>query len=301
MSEIKGILDQSTEQVIVLTDDKITLRGNVKIHGTLDVGLVRTTEIIADTRYDKKYLTFAYPGTEINGTGMIWSGSNANKEITLRPNPDRFFFSEHIELANSAFLLQNGSILVSKDTLGPSVTESSLKTLGTLRELTVNGNVTFQEHLYFNSRTGSLSLGNPEPNGLFTVYDNRFDVELIVEGSTTGNGRIGTFTGRPLELISGNQTRLTLGTNGIVEVAQTLVVNSKIGIGKNPEQDLDVAGNIRFNGITFYRGLEPPQSGFYNKGDICWNERPMYNSYIGWVCLISGTPGTWHPFGLIPS
>ena len=55
MSQINGILDQTTQEVLVLTDDKITLRSNVKIYGTLDVGLVRTTEIIADSRFEKKY------------------------------------------------------------------------------------------------------------------------------------------------------------------------------------------------------------------------------------------------------
>ena len=57
MSEINGILDNSTHHVVVLSDDKITLRGNVKIHGVLDVGLIKTTEIIADSRFEKKFAT----------------------------------------------------------------------------------------------------------------------------------------------------------------------------------------------------------------------------------------------------
>ena len=81
MSEINGILDNSTQQVVVLSDDKITLRGNVKIHGVRDVGLIKTTEIIADSRFEKKFLTFAAPeGTDLAGTGLIWADKVQNKQ-----------------------------------------------------------------------------------------------------------------------------------------------------------------------------------------------------------------------------
>ena len=56
MPAINGILDNTTEQVLVLNDDRSIFRGNVKIQGVLDVGLLRTTEVIADSRYEKKLL-----------------------------------------------------------------------------------------------------------------------------------------------------------------------------------------------------------------------------------------------------
>ena len=73
-----------------------------------------------------------------------------------------------------------------------------------------------------------------------------------------------------------------------------------MGVGvKNPREQLEVAGNIRFADKLFANGEGAPTEGNYKIGDIVWNVEPKTNSYIGWVCTQSGTPGTWKPFGLI--
>lgn len=43
----------------------------------------------------------------------------------------------------------------------------------------------------------------------------------------------------------------------------------------------------------------PPATGYYPKNSICWNENPEQSGYLGWVCIASGSPGTWRSFGLI--
>jgi hypothetical protein len=54
-----------------------------------------------------------------------------------------------------------------------------------------------------------------------------------------------------------------------------------------------------FANKKFFTGTAIPTSGTFNKGDICWNSNPQESSYIGWVCIIEGTPGEWLPFGAI--
>jgi hypothetical protein len=113
MSEITGILDNSTEQVLVLSDDKSIFRGNVKVQGTLDVGLLRTTEVIADARYEKKFLTFVAPeGTVIAGTGLLWFDKVQNKQLIYKTNPDAFFLSENIDIpSGKSYLIDGAPIL----------------------------------------------------------------------------------------------------------------------------------------------------------------------------------------------
>jgi hypothetical protein len=50
-----------------------------------------------------------------------------------------------------------------------------------------------------------------------------------------------------------------------------------------------------------YRGLgsAAPVSGTYLQGDIIWNSAPVAGGFIGWVCTVGGTPGTWKTFGAI--
>ena len=46
-------------------------------------------------------------------------------------------------------------------------------------------------------------------------------------------------------------------------------------------------------------GSSAPTTGDWNRGDIMWNSSPASGSNIGWVCVVSGTPGTWKSFGSI--
>ena len=42
-----------------------------------------------------------------------------------------------------------------------------------------------------------------------------------------------------------------------------------------------------------------PSTGTWSVGQIVYNTVPTSAGYIGWVCTIAGTPGTWKTFGLI--
>lgn len=304
MSEIKGIIDNSTEPVVVLTDDKVTLRGNVKIFGVLDVGLVKTTEIIADQRYEKRFLSFVPPeGTDLAGTGLIWADKTQNKQFVYRSEPNRFFVSEHLEFPADKCILSEGTPLLSYKSLGATITESNLTKIGTLDNLSVGGDINFSDTVYFNSSTGRFSIGLKESNGLFSIYDEYYGVEFIVQGTESGNAKLGTFNNKGLELITGDTTRLTISATGLITIGQEsnqVVLNGKVGINvKNPKESLEVAGNIKFAGKLFASSDSPPSDGVYQKGDIVWNSEPWPSKYVGWICTVGGTPGTWAPFGLI--
>jgi len=42
-----------------------------------------------------------------------------------------------------------------------------------------------------------------------------------------------------------------------------------------------------------------PTTGTWVVGDVVYNTTPASAGYIGWVCTVAGTPGTWKTFGLI--
>lgn len=43
----------------------------------------------------------------------------------------------------------------------------------------------------------------------------------------------------------------------------------------------------------------PPSTGTYARGDVTWNTASSAGGYVGWVCVVAGTPGTWQGFGNI--
>lgn len=42
-----------------------------------------------------------------------------------------------------------------------------------------------------------------------------------------------------------------------------------------------------------------PTSGDWARGSTVWNSAPSASGYIGWVCVVAGSPGTWRGFGAI--
>ena len=44
-----------------------------------------------------------------------------------------------------------------------------------------------------------------------------------------------------------------------------------------------------------------PSTGAWRRGDIVYNTMPTAGGKVGWVCVGSGSPGTWKPFGAIQS
>ena len=58
---------------------------------------------------------------------------------------------------------------------------------------------------------------------------------------------------------------------------------------------------LKANGNVEIVADAPPVYGTWEKGDIVINQSPSAGSYIGWICVSSGTPGTWKGYGLIQS
>jgi hypothetical protein len=40
-----------------------------------------------------------------------------------------------------------------------------------------------------------------------------------------------------------------------------------------------------------------PSTGKWTRGDVVWKDQPNEGSPVGWVCVTSGSPGTWKAFG----
>lgn len=300
-----GITDKSSQEVVILTDDKITLRANVKVYGVLEAGLVRTTEIIADQRYEKQFLEFANPSGNV-GSGLLWINDGHNRQFVLRNNPDRFWSTEAIDIEQTKSFMIGGNVVLGSNFLGNSVTASNLQSLGNLKKLDVSGPVNFADAIFFNPHSGRLGVGIEAGNSTLSVYDATYDVELTIGVTDAGSGKIGTYNTKSLDIVTDNQTRIAIDNFGNVTVGHETKdstvtrVYGKLGVGvKNPRESLEVAGNIRWSNKLFQTGNGIPADGSYQKGDIVWNTEPKPNTYIGWVCTTSGSPGLWRPFGLI--
>ncbi len=283
----------------IVTDDtrRITVNGNttefgnptsknsvVKIYGTLEVD-----NVISDTRIERttpiEFL--ATKDTSIFGKGMIWKGEGMTRQLVMAPNPDRLYSSETIDIGINKEYWIDRKMVLSRTDLGPTVVNSSLTRLGTLTSLDVAGNVNLSNSIAIENNVVTV-------NNSVTIKDGSGILTLSSSGITADKFSIGSDL--EIDSNSGIQIGNKDKTNRNVNVYGKLSVNIT-----NPQPDavFSVDGPMVINGKRFVHGTGIPTEKSWNKGDIVWNSNPVETSYVGWVCVMSGTPGTWRPFGYI--
>lgn len=77
----------------------------------------------------------------------------------------------------------------------------------------------------------------------------------------------------------------------ITDVPNGTITAAKLSDSNDELRDISFKVRIKQNG--------PPSTGTYFVGEIVWNAAPNTGQYIGWVCTMAGTPGSWKGFGLI--
>lgn len=297
MSDINSVLS--------LENNRLVARSDVSVYGVLNAAKIQTTELVAHQRYESQFFEFA-PNTETGtnvGSGLLWSSQNKNKQFIFLDNPDRFSSTESIDIPADAAYHIGGSPILSALSLGGSVIESNLQTVGTLENLTVAGDLT-AGNIYF--RNSKIGIGTDTPHGSLSIYDSNTDVEIVLYSDINGRARIGTHYSRALDIITDETARISIERNGDITLGQQNNSNTairtygKVGVNvTNPEVDLEVAGSVRYSGKLFKVSETEPDSGFHQIGDVVWNAEPKPNGFVGWICVATGNPGTWKTFGAI--
>ena len=53
--------------------------------------------------------------------------------------------------------------------------------------------------------------------------------------------------------------------------------------------------------FSYWKDITAPTTGTHTVGEIVYSSAPVAGGYLGWVCVVSGSPGIWKGFGLIQS
>ena len=253
-----------------------------------------------------EFLEFrAKAGSSNTGKGILWTYEGKTKQIVLHDN-NKFFISESIDLGTDKSIMIGGAKILDTGTLGPSVQKSNLRELGRLKGLVVDGSVSINQNLYYNSSLERLGLGTNEPNAALGILEN--GVELVIGVGENLKAKIGTHGNNDLEIVTDETARITIKANGNVDLGNptknpvSVKIHGKLSIGvatPDPAVDLHVMGSARINNKLHQSSSAPPISGNFNVGDITWNDSPKVGGCVGWVCLTAGSPGRWYPFGEI--
>lgn len=243
---------------------------------------------------------------DVYNKGFYWAGKDYTKQLVLISGPDRIFSSETIDIAKGKELQVNGVKVLDGESLGAGVTKSNLREVGKLRGLIVDGSMSVNNYLYYDAGSDRLGLGTDSPHAGLSVAED--GVETVLGTHEFEAGKVGTFASNDFLIVTDNTARISVKANGDIVLGNktqspaNVSVHGKVSIGINnadPRVDLDVKGNIKFGNKLHMVSNSPPDSGQFHQGDIIWNENPSSKGHVGWVCVRTGAPGLWAPFGQI--
>lgn len=151
-----------------------------------------------------------------------------------------------------------GDYLVTGSRLSRQVLESNLQTVGVLRSLTVDKELSVNSTLHvINKRIG---INTPEPDGALNIWDE--EVSMVLEKRKAQEGFIGTNRNQSLSIGVNRIPQIELGLDGITGI-------KKLRLGSNQ--------------VLFGREV-PNWSG--TRGDIVFNVEPTVdNPVFAWSCL----------------
>lgn len=239
------------------------------------------------------------------GKGLLWQGQGHTKQFILAKG-DKFVSSESIELLKDQTFGINNSVVLGETQLGASVVKSSLRELGRLRGLVVDGNVSIGQYIIYDNNTNRLGIGTDNPKAAVTIAED--GVEIIIGSANGARAVFGTFGSSDLDIVTDSTPRITVEGGGNIKLGNKAFgpiqvhVHGKLAVGVktiDTRADMHIAGAIKFNERMHQYLSSPPENGTYERGSVVWNTDPEVGRCVGWVCVRAGSPGSWMPFGEI--
>ena len=276
-----GIKDDATQLIVQVDDDGITtdnidvenivgettvtgrlhmrqgaqVHGNIFVDGEMTVTKLHVNELISDVRQERNSpLTFTPDDNgSINGKGLLFIGDGHTRQFVYQGS--KFFSTETIDLHKDSSFAIGGTSVLSQDTLGTNVLSSSLRKVGTLRDLKTTGSLDVDQFIFWDTNTMRLGIGTDTGNALVSIVDG--DSEFIIQPDTN-SVTIGSYTTTDLNIVTDNTTRLSISESGKITIGSNIesktVVQGKLGVNITPDCDVTTAGPVRFEGKKFEVG-----------------------------------------------
>jgi len=305
----QGIEDLADRTVLKVDNNGIhtkrlycpSVEGSITIQGDLEVKGNLITDIDFSKFDNKKTLEFIDTEKTTLGEGILWRNDKHTSQLVLKDNPYRIWTNENIDIGRDKEYRIGNLTVLTESSLGNSIVDSKLKSVGKLRELDTVGCITVGEVIRLDPNNENISIGTEDALGFLTI--DSLDHKLYLDYSESV-WHLGTYTSSNFALVTDDTIRISIANTGKITLSDDTSFEKRVSIGvKNPLQDVDftVAGAIRFSDKKQEVGSAKPTVGEYKKGDIVWNTDPKPTGYVGWICVREGTPGEWKPFGQIAS
>lgn len=249
-----GIIDQANDIELVIRDEEVVIE---------NTAIVRELNVVENVTIDG---TLTVNGTITGENDFVDTVRNSVQEQVLQTVTEKI---DLLQFDQNSELKFGNNVMLTRNTLGNSVTESNLRSFGIVKELEVSGEASIADTLMVTA-TGRVGVNTMEPDSALTIWDE--EVKLSVKKLSKRIGHIGVANQQGLSLGIDDASDLMI-SDGQVQINKTLKLKDRsIDYAKNIPGHADVVGSIRFN--------SSPKSG----------------EYAGWICL---GDTRWTGFGKI--
>ena len=149
-------------------------------------------------------------------------------------------------------LLKDGISLLNENSLAPSVTNSNLRRVGNLLELTVSGDAKFSETMFV-SAGNKVGINTEEPRGALSVWDEDAEISFMKTGRRTmflGSTRDGQ-----VEIGTSNKGQISLTEDNVTINSPLTIMGVKFSAGTGVPDSNGQPNEIRF--VTSARDDQP--------------------------------------------
>jgi len=259
-----GIDDRATQVAITILDETTVVENNLLTKDlTVEGSMIINGEFIVNGSVPHEsefFKTLVHNAA----TGVI-----QRIDSNLFDNYSRTIFdkikNEGLDLNK---ITLNTNEVIKDNTLGPTIVNSNLQKLGTLKELQVSGESLLAESFYVTK--GRVGINTIEPSASLTVWDD--EIEITASKRQKDVGSLGTPRPQKFVLFANNKDNIVLDTDGSVTV-----------------NDLRI-GSMRFT------ASDRTPNYVSERNHVVWNTNPNPGGPMGWVCLGGSN---WANFGII--
>jgi hypothetical protein len=153
--------------------------------------------------------------SEIIGKGFSWAWNSGVTHLMYRSG-GKIWTNGHFDTGSGGTYNIDNIQVLNTSSLGSTITNSSLTTLGNLESLTVDGDVSIGEFANFNVLSNRLGLGTDEPSASINIIDN--NVSIVIGSPAPGLATFGAESNNDVAIVTDNIARITIKNNGVVNI-----------------------------------------------------------------------------------
>ena len=230
-------------------DDNVIVSGNLTVNGTQTI-INSTTVSIDDKNF--QVATGAADDAAANGAGFTVDSGDGDKTWNFEATGDNWGSSENINLASGKVLKVNNTSILSATTLGSSVVNSSLTSVGTLATGVWNGTAINDDYIGTIDNANKVALSAVDIDGGTDIGEDLVDVdEVIVDNGGGGTNRRSDLSRVKKYIYSAASGDATASDAGAITLAASGVTAGTVGSSTAiPILTIDAKGRVTNTSTT---------------------------------------------------